>query len=130
MTIDMKATGTTDEMTTLFNSAVISVRKYDRISGDELSGEFVLTLRIPEDMNILKENTLEALILIGEKYENDYKGPKEEVNPKLEKLYPADVYIKYSEDLALWELLLVENDEPVDSATSVIGLVNEHDCLK
>lgn len=48
----------------------------------------------------------------------------------MEKLYPEDVYIKYNAERGEWDLILVENDEIVDSAPRMVTLINEHDCLK
>lgn len=45
-------------------------------------------------------------------------------------IYRDEVYIQYNNETDEWELILKENNEVLDSARSVVTLVNEHDCLK
>lgn len=48
----------------------------------------------------------------------------------MKKLYQEEVYLKFNTQIEKWELLLIENDKVIDSATTLVKLIHDYDCLK
>jgi len=82
-----------------------------------------------DKINRLWIKKLEEAASVWAKNGEQKNDNKKEVST-MSNIYRDEVYLQYNDETDEWELILKENNEVLDSARSVVTLVNEHDFLK